>query len=217
MIIPELGMIIPKMGTPPASLPSIADALFPLVRQRVLALLYGNPDRSYFVNEVLALAQSGRGAVQRELESLAAAGLVTVAARGNQKHFQANKNAPVFTELRGLVLKTSGMVDVLRAALAPHSAAIRAAFVYGSVSKKQDTASSDIDLLVISDSLGYADIFASLDEASSRLGRTVNPTIYTQSDLKKRIKRHSAFTTRVLSQEKLWVVGTEEDLNVNGS
>ena len=93
-------------------MPSSADALFPKVRQRVLAVLFGAPDRSFYTNEVIGLAQSGAGAVQRELADLAAAGLLTVRRQGNQKHFQANAASPVFAELRGLVLKTMGLADV---------------------------------------------------------------------------------------------------------
>jgi predicted nucleotidyltransferase len=207
-------MIDPKMGTKTAAPPatSLADALFPRVRQRVLALLYGNPDRSFFGNEVVSLAQSGTGAVQRELASLAKAGLLTVSTQGNQKHYKANTAAPVFEELRGLVLKSSGLVDVLRTALASLASQIDAAFVYGSVAKKKDTASSDIDLFMVSDSLGYAEAFSTLEEASARLGRKVNPTIYTRAELAKRIKQQSAFATRVLTQAKIWVIGNEESL-----
>lgn len=187
--------------------------MFPRVRQRVLALLYGNPGRSFFSNEVVALAQSGTGAVQRELASLAQAGLLTVTAQGNQKHYQANEAAPVFDELRGLVLKTSGLVDVLRAALAPLASRIETAFVFGSVAKHQDTARSDIDVWIVSDSLGYADVFATLEVAASTLGRKVNPTLYTPSDMAKRIKQGSAFATRVLKQPKMWLIGSEESLH----
>lgn len=208
-------MINPNMGsisdTPVST--SLADALFPRVRQRVLALLYGNPDRSFFSNEVVTLAQSGTGAVQRELASLAAAGLLTVVTQGNQKHYQANAAAPVYEELRGLVLKTSGLVDVLRTALVPLASAIDVAFVFGSVSKKQDTAHSDVDLLVVSDALGYADVFSALEEASARLGRKVNPTIYTPAELGKRISQKNAFASRVLAQDKLWVIGSQETLD----
>jgi hypothetical protein len=94
---------------------SLADALFPKVRQRVLCVLFGAPDRSFYANEVIALAQSGTGAVQRELADLSAVGLLNVTKQGNQKHFQANVNAPVFTELRSLVLKSMGLADVLPA------------------------------------------------------------------------------------------------------
>ncbi len=209
---PNLGIINPNMGTItdiPAST-SLADALFPRVRQRVLALLYGNPDRSFFGNEVVALAQSGTGAVQRELVSLVEAGLLTVVAQGNQKHYQANAEGPVFEELRGLVLKTSGLVDVLRTALAPLAGDIDAAFVFGSVTKRQDAASSDVDLLILSDSLGHADVFSALEEPASRLGRKVNPTLYSRAELSKRLAQKNAFATRVVAQDKLWVIGNQE-------
>lgn len=211
---PKLGMIDPNMGSPSSqTAPTLANALFPKVRQRVLGLLYGNPERSFFSNEVVSLAQSGTGAVQRELASLANAGLLTVTIQGNQKHYKANAAAPVFEELRGLVLKTSGLVDILRTALAPLASGIDMAFVYGSVSKKQDTASSDIDLMVISDSLGYADVFSALEEAGTRLGRKLNPTLYTRAELVKRIKQRNAFATRVLAQAKIWIIGSQESLD----
>jgi hypothetical protein len=135
------GVIKPIMGIRTAlSASSTADALFPKVRQRVLAVLFGSPDRSFYTNEVIGLAQSGAGAVQRELAGLTEAGLLTVRMQGNQKHFQANAASPVFTELRGLVLKTMGLADVVRAALAPLAPQIEKAFVFGSMAKQQDTA-----------------------------------------------------------------------------
>ena len=196
------------------SVPSsgIADALFTKVQQRVLGVLFGNPGRSFYVNEIISRAESGTGAVQRELARLEAAGLVTVTRIGNQKHYQANAAAPVFEELCGLVLKTSGLVDVVRDALAPLAKKINAAFVYGSASKGQDTSTSDIDLMVVSDTLTYADIFQALEEAIGRLGRPVNPTVYSQRELDKRVRRDNAFVKRVLSQPKLWVTGGESDL-----
>jgi predicted nucleotidyltransferase len=193
--------------------PTMADALFPKVRQRVLAVLFGNPDRSFYANEVIALAQSGTGAVQRELAALLDAGLLLMTKRGNQKHFQANTAAPVFAELRGLVLKTMGLADVLRVALAPLETQISAAFVYGSVAKQQDTAQSDIDVLILSSTLGYADVFGVLENATSQLGRRINPTLYTPDDIAKRIAQDNFFVTRVLQQPKIWLIGREVELN----
>jgi predicted nucleotidyltransferase len=190
----------------------VADALFAKVRQRVLGVLFGNPGRSFYANEVIALARSGTGAVQRELARLEGAGLVTATRVGKQKHYQANSASPMFAELRGLVLKTSGLADVLREALAPVTDRIRAAFVYGSVAKGEDTAASDVDLMVISDSLTYADVFLALEDASRQVGRTVAPTIYSPKELGRRVKQDTAFVTRVLDQPKLWVVGSERDL-----
>ena len=122
---------------------------------------------------MIALAHSGTGAVQRELARLEAAGLVTVVRVGKQKHYQANQASPVFQKLRALVLKTSGLADVLREALVPASDRIRAAFVYGSIAKGEETAASDIDLMVVSDGLTYADLFGALEAASAQLGRWI--------------------------------------------
>lgn len=191
----------------------MVSALFPKVRQRVLGVLFGNPHRSFYANEVIALAQSGTGAVQRELATLSEAGLLTVKRLGNQKHYQANADAPVFAELRVLVLKTMGLADVLRAALAPLALQIELAFVYGSVAKQQDTADRDIDVMIVGAGLGYGDVFGALESATATLGRKVNPTLYTPAEITKRMSQDNAFVTRVLRQPKIWLIGNEEILN----
>ena len=204
-------MIELNMGMSQQAAPSsVADALFPKVRQRVLAVLFGAPDRSFYTNEVIALVQSGAGAVQRELADLAAAGLLTVRKQGNQKHFQANAASPVFAELRGLVLKTMGLADVLRTALAPLAPQIERAFVFGSIAKQQDTAASDVDLLVVSDTLGYGELVGALESASQTLGRTINPALYTAADFRARLQGDNAFINRVMQQPKIWLIGQEE-------
>jgi predicted nucleotidyltransferase len=219
LLIPMLGIMIPKMGTkyrqsndgaPVAS--GVADALFTKVQQRVLAVLFGNYGRSFYANELIALVGSGSGAVQRELAQLEAAELVTVKRVGNQKHYQANESSPIFQELRGLVLKTSGLIDVLRTALAPLAAQIDLAFVFGSVAKGKDTAKSDIDLMVISEKVAYAELFAALESATIRLQRTVSPTLYSRMEIDKRIRDGNAFVKRVLAQPKLWVIGEDRGL-----
>ena len=165
----------------------MADALFSGTQQRVLGLLFGQPARSYYATELIALAGIGSGAVQRELARLEWSGLVTVRAVGNQKHYQANGDAPLFSELCGIVQKTVGLADPLRAALRPFESQIEAAFVYGSVAKGRDTAGSDIDVMVISDELTYGDVFAALEDVGVRLGRPVNPTL-SRKELAKRVK-----------------------------
>jgi predicted nucleotidyltransferase len=208
-------MIKPNMGISisPIESSSLADALFPKVRQRILAVLFGTPDRSFYANEVIALAASGTGAVQRELASLSEAGLLTVSKQGNQKHYQANANTPVFAELRSLVLKTMGLADVLRNALNPLATQIDFAFVYGSVARQQDTTQSDVDVMIVSASLGYGEVFGALEDAAVSLGRKVNPTLYTPLDWAKRMTQDSAFVTRVVQQPKIWLMGREEQLH----
>ena len=201
-----------KYNISPAAVSGVADALFSKVQQRVLAVLFGNHSRSFYANELIALAGSGSGAVQRELTQLAAAGLVTVTRIGNQKHYQANAAAPVFEELRGLVLKTSGLVDVLRSALAPLAGQVQLALVFGSVAKATDTVASDIDLLIVSDTLAYGELFAALEPATTRLQRTVNPTLYSRSEIDRRLRAGNPFLKRVLAQPKLWLIGEIDGL-----
>ncbi|KON80455.2 nucleotidyltransferase domain-containing protein [Azoarcus sp. PA01] len=191
---------------------SVADALFSGLQQRLLGLLFGQPDRSFYVNELLRLTATGRGALQRELEKLAGADLVTVTAVGNQKHYQANAASPVFAELRGIVLKTVGLADVLRAALAPVAECIALAFVFGSVAKGTDTAASDIDLMVVANKLGYTDLFEGLATAEQTLGRKVNPTLYTRAELTEKIRAGNNFVLRVLAQPKIFLIGGEHEL-----
>jgi predicted nucleotidyltransferase len=216
--LPNSGMLIPNMGikrkAPRSGLRSegLADALFTNTQQRVLAWLFGQPERSFYATELIGLAGAGSGAVQRELARLERSGLVTTRAVGNQKHYQANPAAPIYAELAGIVQKTVGLAEPLRNALAPLAARIHAAFVYGSIAKREDTALSDIDLMVISDDLTYSDLYAALEAVSNRLGRTVNPTVITPQELAKRIKRKEAFATRVLAQPKIWLIGSEDAL-----
>jgi predicted nucleotidyltransferase len=193
---------------------SLADALFTGTQQRVLALLFGQPDRSFYANEIIALVRAGSGAVQRELARLAKSGLVTVQVSGNQKHYQANPASPIFQELCGVVRKTMGLAEPLREALSPLAKRIDAAFVYGSVAKRSDSASSDIDLMIVSDDLTYADLYEALEAVSQQLGRKVNPTIFTSSELAKRVAARGAFVKRVLEQPKVWLKGDEHALGL---
>ena len=215
--MPVLGINIPKMGTKakaPATHTSLADALFSGTQQRVLGLIFGQPRRSFYATELIGLTGGGSGAVQRELARLSQSGLVTIHPVGNQKHYQANPDSPIYAELCGIAQKTVGLAEPLRETLAPLAKKIVAAFVYGSVAKRQDTAASDIDLMLISDKLGYADVFAVLEEVGARIGRPVNPTLMTRKDLAKRVAGDNAFVTRVLAQPKLWLIGSDDALAV---
>ncbi|MES2295577.1 MAG: nucleotidyltransferase domain-containing protein [Pseudomonadota bacterium] len=194
-----------------------ADALFTKTQQRVLGVLFGQPDRSFYANEIIALAASGSGAVQRELARLEAAAIVTVRRQGNQKHYQANHDAPIFSELRGIVLKTFGAADVLRAALQPLLPMIELAFVYGSLAKGSEHAGSDIDLMVVGAVPSNAALLGALAPASAQLGRAVNPTLYTPDEFTQRVGAGKSFIVRVLEQAKIFVKGSEHDVIRLGS
>ena len=189
----------------------LADALFSKVQQRVLGLLFVNSDRSFYTNEIVRFVDSGIGVVQRELEKLAQSGLVTIKKVGNQKHYQANPDTPIFAELRGIVLKTVGLADILRLALLPLSDKIQAAFIYGSIAKGSDTAKSDIDVLIIGTELAYADVYEALSAHESDIGRPVNPSIYSTQELQRKLAEDNAFVSRVLEQPKIFLIGSDND------
>ena len=210
LTIPKTGTNIPTMGTaattvrrsPKASQrageQSLADALFTATQQRLLGLLFGQPERSFFVTELIELADVGRGAVQRELARLARSELVAIERHGNQKHYRANPDSPIYEELCSIVRKTIGIEENLRAALEPLAARLSLALIYGSVAKQSDTASSDIDLLVVSDDLTLEDLYAAFSSVEQQLGRKVNPTLYNDSEFRKRRSGNNAFLNRVL-------------------
>lgn len=195
---------------------NLSDALFTKVQQRVLSIIFGHPDRTFFGNEIIRLAGVGTGAVTRELDKLVSSGLIMVIRTGNQKHYQANPSSPIYSELRGIVLKSFGVSDVLRQALIPFVGRIQVAFIYGSVAKGQDTAKSDIDLMVVSDEVGYPDLFTVLSSAEKDLGRQISPTIYTHADWEKRRVEGNDFLARIMEQPKIFILGTENDISQPG-
>jgi len=206
-----MGRIIPEMGMKRAAprTGGLAGALFTPVQQKVLGLLFGQPERSFGSSELIRRAGSGTGAAHRQLLRLEQAGLVRVTRIGNQKHYQADRESPVFAELRGLVVKTVGLVEPLRAALAPFARKIAIAFVFGSVAKGTEKAGSDLDLMVVSDELGYADVYAALQETEEILGRTINPTVWTLAEWRRESRKKDSFARRVASQPRIFVIGDE--------
>lgn len=206
---PNLGPIIPNMG----SESSLTNVLFGGgVQQRLLGVLFGTPDRSYYRNELMRLTGSGKGALQRELDRLEKSGLVTMRSVGNQKHYQANPESPIYEELRAIVVKTFGVADVVRQALLALSGRITAAFIYGSVAKRTDTAKSDIDLFVLSEKVSYQDLFKALQAAEKKLGRKISPTVHSSAELARKRKERSSFVVRILEQPKIFLIGSEREL-----
>jgi len=190
----------------------LADALFTPVQQRVLGLLFGQPDRRFQSGELIRLAGGGVGAVHRQLARLAESGLVTVTRTGNQKHYQARRDSPIFEELHGLAVKTVGVAEPLRRALGASGAAIHAAFVYGSVAKGADRVGSDIDVIVVSDLLGHAEAFEALQGAETALGRKINPTVMSRAQWRTKRSRADSFVSRIARQPRVFLFGSEDDL-----
>ena len=191
---------------------NLSDALFTATQQRVLGCLFGQPGRSFSISELIQTTGAGSGAVQRELARLSGSGLLSVEQLGKQKLYRANPASPIHDEIVAIVRKTFGLAMPLRDALMPLADRLHAAFVFGSVAKGSDTASSDIDLMLVSDALTYAEAMAALHPLMERLGREINPTLYTRAELRKRIAEGNSFVTRVLAQPRLWLIGNDDAL-----
>jgi len=190
---------------------SIGNVLFTKTQQKVLGLLYGQPYKSFYLNEIVRLSEIGRGTIKRELERMAASGIIDQNRIGNQIHFQANDSCPVYHELLGLVRKTFGISDVIKIALASILTQIDFAFIYGSIAKSEDSEKSDIDLLIVSDKLSYSEVMEKLIEVEASLGRPVNPTIYDLNQIRHKLQEDNAFVVRIMEQPKIWI---KEDQDV---
>ena len=218
--MPDMGNVAPTRSSRPArrkvaaeraDVPtSLADTLFTTTQQRMLALLYGQPSRSFFASELIELTGSGSGTVQRELRRLSSSGLITVTRIGKQKHYQANAECPVFEELRGLVVKTIAMVEPIRQALEPLGDRIALALIYGSVARGTDTAASDIDLLVVADELTLEDLYSALAPVEAALDRRINPNLYTPTEYEARKAAGSGFLARVLAGEHVMLIEKDD-------
>ena len=180
-----------------------------------MALLYGRTDQSFYTRAIAREVDASVGAVQRELENLSKVGLILRKSVGSQVFYQANRDTPIFQEMRALINKTIGVFGVLRSALRPLSKQIVAAFLYGSVAREQETAQSDVDLLVVGK--------ATLDEVLSRLstvekgiGRPINPTVYSVAEFKSKLTAGNHFLTSVLKGQKVFLVGDEDELRKVG-
>ncbi|MDP3845394.1 MAG: nucleotidyltransferase domain-containing protein [Pseudomonas sp.] len=186
----------------------LSDALFTSTQQKVLGLLYGRPDQSFYANEIARWAQVGKGSLMRELKRLHQAGVLTMSRQGNQTHYQANQACPIYSELLGIVRKTFGIGEQLRAALAPLAGQLAWAFVYGSIAKGAAHAGSDIDLMLIGEDLHYSDLMERLLPLEEQLGRTINPTLYTLADWHAKHAAGNSFVQRVEQQDKLTIIGS---------
>jgi predicted nucleotidyltransferase len=185
----------------------VAGALFTATQQRVLGLLFGQPDRSFFANEVIALARVGNGSVQRELARLVASGLVVSSVVGRQRHYRANRESPIFDELRSIMMKTVGAAEPAREALQGLARKISCAFIYGSIAKGTDSATSDMDVLIVSDELTLEEVFDALEPAEASLGRKVNPTLLRTAEFEAARHVPDSFVARVLAGPTIALIG----------
>lgn len=197
------------MRTTPAD--RLATALFGKGKRAILAMLFGHPGRRFYLREIARAAGITPSVLQRDLASLTEAGILERAHEGRQVYYRANEGCPIFPELKGLVTKTFGVGDVLRAMLEPHTARIALAFIYGSVASGAQTGKSDVDLMIVGD-LDLSSIAQGLLDAEARLGRPVNPTVYAEKEFRDKALSGHHFMTTVLSRPIVYILGNKHEL-----
>ncbi|MCK4545994.1 MAG: nucleotidyltransferase domain-containing protein [Candidatus Eisenbacteria sp.] len=186
------------------------EALLPQTRRNILALLFARPDEAFYLREIVRITGAGKGAVERELRALSNAGIAVREKRGNLTYYSANPECPIYAELRGLILKTAGLADVLRDSLAQVKG-IHIAFVFGSMAAGTADARSDVDLLIVADA-PFADISAALLRARERLGRDISPTVYSVEEYEEKLRAGHSFFIRLLEEPKIALIGNPDDL-----
>ena len=208
--VPTTGTDVPILSTPPNE-GGPASALFGKTRRSVLALLYTRPEQALHLRAISRAVGGGLGAVQRELQRLAAAGILLRRVSGQQVYYQANQECPIFSELRDLVIKSVGVADVLRLALEPLADRIQVAFVYGSLARGAVGPASDVDVLIVG-RVTFAEAVAALAQPQETLGREVNPAVYPPAEFGRKLLGGNHFLNTVIHEPKVFLIGDEHGL-----
>jgi len=190
---------------------NLCSGIFGKTRQAVLALLYGRADTSFYTKQMMDAVKIGHGTVQRELKNLTATGIIIREVQGRQVYYRANEKCPIFNELKSIVRKTFGVADVLRQSLTPGADKMQVAFIFGSIARSSEDRRSDIDLMVVG-RITFGDVVSLLKPAEEKLGREVNPVVYPVAEFKKKVKEDRHFLRTVLEEEKIFVIGDEDEL-----
>ena len=187
------------------------DALLPKTRQGILAATLVQPEKAWYASELAQRLGVPSSSLQRELHDLSEAGILKTHRQGRMVYYQANRESPVFPDLRGLLLKTAGLVDVLAQALKPVIAKVATAFVYGSIAAGSEESDSDIDLMVVGQ-VAPEDLALPLRYARESLGREINPTVYSPAEFDRKRTANDPFLKQVLDKPRLIVLGNKDEL-----
>ncbi len=190
----------------------LGTTLFGKTRRAVLALLYSHPDESFYLRQLARMTAVGMGSLQRELKQLSEAGIIQRSEIGRQAFFKANPDCPIYPELRDLIIKTFGVADVLRQALAPLADTILVAFIFGSMVSGEINQSSDLDVMVIGD-ISFADVVSALSPVQEVLSREINPAVYPPGEFKTKSSADQHFIKSVLSSPKIFLIGNKNELD----
>lgn len=205
-----MSTFVPNMGTvkPQATL---ANTLFTRTQQAVLRLLFSDTEKSYHLRGIVSASGLGMGAVQRELQRLTEAGVLIREADRSQVTFRVNTQHPVYPELRGLIIKTFGVADVIRAALQPLVSQIDVAFIHGSFAPGTETHRSDVDVIVVGE-VDFGDVVAALHPEEDRLNREVNPSVYSRGEFLRKLREQHHFLTTVMQSPRIDIIGNSSEL-----
>lgn len=209
-LVPKKGTIVPKMSTHPHS-DKLSETLFGKTRRAVLSLLYGHIDDAFYLRQIVRTVGVGLGAVQRELKQLSDAGIIQRIVRGRQVYYQANRQCPVFGELKTLVMKTVGIAGVIQAALAPLADRIRIAAIYGSIARSEENKGSDVDLLVVGEAT-FAEVVSALGEAQNTINREINPTVYPIGEFQSKLSAGHHFLSTIVGKPMFFLIGDKREL-----
>lgn len=210
-VVLKLGTIVPKMST---SAPTVEAGLFGKTRSAVLGLLLMRPDERFHLRQIARLSGGGVGAVQRELAALTRMGILRREESGRQVYYQADRSSPIFGELSAMLVKTTGVADVIKQALEPLRGRITLAALFGSFAAGAQHAGSDVDLFVVADprKLSFAELTKALTPAQIRLGRDVNPSFYPPAELRRKWAAGHHFICSVLGGKKVFLIGDQDEL-----
>jgi len=189
----------------------LTEILFGKTRRAILSVVYGHVDETFYLRQLVRVVGSGMGAVQRELKSLTEAGIIRRIEKGKQTYYQANPQCAVFTELKSLIMKTAGMGDALKIALAHLADHIQTAFIYGSIARGFENKGSDVDIFIVGE-VTFAEVVEALSPVQQTLNREINPTVYPVDEFRAKQKAGHHFIKSVLEGNKLFLIGDEHDL-----
>jgi predicted nucleotidyltransferase len=181
------------------------------LRVKVLGWLFSHPDERYFVRQLTGLLKEDSTNMSRELIRLEKIGVLVSTKEGKQKYYQANRESPVYHELHGLIVKTTGVADVLRSALAPSAGRIEIAFIFGSIASGSEDKASDIDMMIVG-AISFGDVVSLLSPAEEKLGREINSVVYPIAEFKQKVRADHHFVKTVLDSEKIFLIGDEDEL-----
>jgi uncharacterized protein len=195
---------------------ALPDVLFGRARGAILGLLYEHSHQSFYYRQIARQLETlSAGTLQRELDTLSQLGLIERSTVGKQVFYRANRNHPIFPELRALVAKTVGTIPMLRSALTPFADRISVAFIYGSMARKEEKAGSDIDLMMVG-RISLEDVLDELGKVESSLRRAVNPTVYSVAEFRAKLASGNHFLNSAVRGDKVFLIGDEDELGEVG-